>query len=168
MLVLRTCTADLTSYHGFKWPESGPVAAPDWRDDFNCGHGLHGLPWGEGDGSLLSWEEDAKWLVVEVLDETVKHGQGDMVLKCKFPAGEVVFCGDRQGATEYLYDHGGQGRNIVGFTATAGDEGILQIKWWDGKRYRIETAYVGEKKIMPNTRYRLDTSGKKPKFVEDK
>ena len=29
--VLRTCNPDMTSYGGFKWPESGPVEAPaEW------------------------------------------------------------------------------------------------------------------------------------------
>jgi hypothetical protein len=30
VLVLRTCNADMTAHGGFKWPESGHVAAPDW------------------------------------------------------------------------------------------------------------------------------------------
>ena len=49
-LVLRTCNPDMTSHNGFVWPTNGPVSCPDWRDDYSCGHGLHGLLWGEGDG----------------------------------------------------------------------------------------------------------------------
>ena len=30
VLVLRTCDAQGRSYGNFVWPESGPVAAPDW------------------------------------------------------------------------------------------------------------------------------------------
>ena len=41
------------------------VVAPDWNPAPKCGGGLHGLLWGEGDGSLLSWEPESKWLVVE-------------------------------------------------------------------------------------------------------
>ena len=29
-MVLRICKADMTSYHGFIWPEKGHVEAPDW------------------------------------------------------------------------------------------------------------------------------------------
>lgn len=42
VLVLRTCAADLTSYGGFQWPESGPVESPDWNPIAECGNGLHG------------------------------------------------------------------------------------------------------------------------------
>ncbi len=119
VLVLRTCDADLRSYGGFQWPDEGEVAAPDWSDEPVCGRGLHGLLWGEGDGGLLNWNETARWLVVEV-------AVGDYVSidgKVKFPRGTVVFCGDRLDATQYLSEHGGAGRAIVGGTATAGYRG---------------------------------------------
>ena len=123
MLVLRTCADDMSSNYGFVWPESGPVECADWHDDYRCGHGLHGLPWGEGDGSLLCWKKDAKWLVVEVADADVRHGQDDMTRKCKFPRGVVVFCGDRKGATDYILANGGARKSVVGATRTAGDYG---------------------------------------------
>jgi len=50
-----------------------------------------------------------------------------------------------------------------GGTASAGDGGTLSIKYWDGTRYRIRVAYVGENGIKPNTKYRLDDKGE---FVE--
>ena len=39
-LVLRTCAADMTAYEGFRWPEAGPVEAPDWDPASVCGRGL--------------------------------------------------------------------------------------------------------------------------------
>lgn len=57
ILVLRNCKSDRTSYGGFVWPESGHVEAPDWRDDDNCGGGLHGLPWGEGGHYFINGED---------------------------------------------------------------------------------------------------------------
>ena len=42
VLVLRTCSANMTSHGGFKWPKHGPVSAPDWVDNFECENGLHG------------------------------------------------------------------------------------------------------------------------------
>jgi hypothetical protein len=119
VLVLRTCAADLTSFGGFRWPASGPVKALDWDPAPRCGHGLHGFLWGEGDGGLASWAEDARWLVVRVLATEIV----DLGGKVKFPQGEVIFCGDRLGATTYIATHGGAGRAIIGGTATAGVRG---------------------------------------------
>ena len=118
-LVLRTCHADMTSYNGFRWPESGPVEAPDWSPVEMYGHGLHGFKWGEGQGDLADWSPEAKWLVVEVEESTIVDLDG----KVKFPRGVVVHCGDRISATAYLAEHGGAGRAIVGGTATAGYRG---------------------------------------------
>ncbi len=187
MLILKTVNADMTAYNGFKWPAAGPVSCPDWNPAPTCGGGLHGLPWGEGNGELLSWEADAKWLVFEADDAQVVCFDG----KCKTPAGTVVYCGDRFGATQYIADHGGAGRAIVGGTATAGawgtatagawgtatagdrgtatagDRGTATagawgtviIKRWNGKRYKFSIGYVGEDGIEPNVAYKLDDAG---------
>jgi len=119
VLVLRTCAKDMTSYEGsFQWPTYGPVEAPDWQATMECGRGLHGLLWGEGDGRLLDFDGDAKWLVVEVPKDAIVDLDG----KVKFPRGEVVHCGDRKSATEYIRARA-PGRAVVGSTATAGDRG---------------------------------------------
>jgi hypothetical protein len=110
----------MTSRNGFKYPEKGPVVCPDWDPRPVCGNGLHGLPWGEGNASYLSFAEDAKWLVIRVKESDVVCIDGD---KCKFSKGTVVYCGDRDGATSYILNHGGKGRAVVFATATAGDEG---------------------------------------------
>lgn len=39
VLVLRTCAADGSSSHDFKYPESGPVEAKDWKPTEECGNG---------------------------------------------------------------------------------------------------------------------------------
>ena len=118
-LMLRTCAADGTSYNGFKWPKSGPVKCNDWRPKAEYGHGLHGLLWGEGDGSLLNWAEDAAWLVVRVrLSEVVQIDR-----KVKVPSGVVEFFGAAHEAVELIQKYAPAGTVIVGGTATAGDEG---------------------------------------------
>ena len=189
---LRTCNADMTSYNGFRWPESGKVTAPDWNHEAQCGNGLHGLLMGEGDGWLLNWDKYAKWLVVKVEIDTI-ISLGD---KVKMPQCEVVYCGDRKGATDFIIEKGADASKVVGAflqggysatvtggyhatvtggdsatvtggnhaTVTGGDCAILQIKCWDKKhsRYRIATAYVGEDGIKSNTRYRC----KNGEFVE--
>ena len=121
VLVLRTCGADMASNHNeFRWPESGPVEAPDWDPEPECGHGLHGLLWGEGEGALLDWSAGAVWLVVQVEAADIVDLRG----KVKFPRGTVVHCGDRASATAYLADRGGRDpRTIVGGVATASGYG---------------------------------------------
>ena len=124
VLVLRTCSANMTSHGGFKWPKRGPVSAPDWVDNFQCGNGLHGWLWGEGDGTLGHVDTPkAKWLVVRVLASEVRHGAGHLIGKCKFPRGYVVHCGDRKSATEYIVRHGASGKAVIGSTVTAGYRG---------------------------------------------
>jgi hypothetical protein len=118
-LVLRTCDENLRSHGGFQWPKSGPVECPDWSPEVKCGNGLHGLLWGEGDGSLLSFDDGTKWMVVEIDPVSAVELSG----KIKFPRGVVVFVGDRNSAPAFLQSHGGQGRSIVSGTATAGYSG---------------------------------------------
>ena len=135
VLGLRTCKADMTSYGGFRWPESGPVEAPDWDPAPHCGNGLHMWLWGEGDGGLGDWTAEARWLVVHVQADQVVDLRG----KVKFPRGEVVHCGDRESATRYLAEHGGAGRAIIGATATAGDAGTATA----GGRGTATAGYAG-------------------------
>ena len=177
--MLRTCTADMTAHGGFCWPESGYVEAPDWDPSPVCGGGLHGLLHGEGDGTLLSWEPGARWLVVEV---DARHAV-DLDGKAKAPRAWVVHCGDRLSATADLAERC-PGRAIVGGTATAGDRGTataggygtatagdrgtatagvggeIRIRWWDGSRYRLAVGYVGEGGIRPGVPYRCDAAGR--------
>lgn len=190
--VLRTCASDMASSHGFVWPKSGPVECNDWSPEEECGHGLHGLLWGAGDGLLLDWSPDAKWLVVAVDAATII----DLGGKVKFPRGEVVHCGDRLSATAFISndphavcvvgatatagdrgtamaghfgtamagDHGTAMAGICG-TAMAGDLGELRIRWFDfaAHRYRTAIAYVGENGIKARVAYRLDNEHQ---FVE--
>jgi hypothetical protein len=118
VLVLRTCAADMSAYGGFIWPESGPIEAPDWNPEPICGYGLHGALWGEGDGDLLSWDHDAKWLVVEVDADTIVNLDG----KVKYPRGVVVHCGTRESATTII-QVARPGAAVIGGTATAGNRG---------------------------------------------
>ena len=91
VLILRNCNSDMTSYKGFIWPKSGPVEAPDWNPKPECGGGLHGLLWGDGDWSLLRDNPDTIWQVVEVEEtDLVKIDEQ----KVKFHKGKVIFAGD--------------------------------------------------------------------------
>jgi hypothetical protein len=169
VLVLRTCAADMSSHNGFKWPTKGPVKCDDWNPVRACGSGLHGFLWGEGDGSLASFNESAKWLVVEVLASEVV----DLQQKVKFPRGTVVFCGSRLDATKYIAERapntvkaivGGTSTSGDGGTSTSGDGGTstsgvggtstsgvwgtstsgvggeIRIRWWNDKTNRYRTA----------------------------
>ena len=193
-LALRTCNPDMTSHGGFEWPKTGRVKCADWSKEAVCGKGLHGLLWGEGDGSLLG-ESNCPHLVVEI-DESAKV---DLLGKVKFPSCTVVHCGDAKSATDFIREHGGRGRSIVMGTSTSGEMGtstsgymgtstsgdggtstsgvmgtsktgsvgIVVCRWWDAKaeRSRLTVGYVGEDGIKPDTFYRCDDAGK---LTEDK
>ena len=169
VLVLRTCDKDLKAHGGFQWPSSGPVKAPDFSKEAKCGEGLHGLLWGEGNSSLLCWEEDAKGLIIAVLEKEIIKIDSE---KVKFPRGRVLFVGTLQDAGALLSHYappgtlgvcgtataGVCGTATAGYrgTATAGDSGVLVLRYWAGDRFRLVVGYVGENGIKANTKYKLD------------
>ncbi len=115
-LILRTCSPDMTSHGGFVWPRDGEVAAPDWESTAECGNGLHGLLWGAGDGTLVSTDPDAVWVVAEVDASDVV----ELVGKVKVPRAFVVFAGARDVAVALVQAHAPAGTAVVWGTATAG------------------------------------------------
>ncbi|HCF4727077.1 TPA: hypothetical protein NIF38_006285, partial [Pseudomonas aeruginosa] len=128
-LVLRTCSADLTSHGGFQWPDKigAVVEAPDWEKDNKCGHGLHGWLFGQGDHgcSRTVGDADAKWLVVEV-------GLSDLIAlggKVKFPRCTIRHIGDRASATQFLIanEPRAAGVAVIGATLQAGDKELCQV-----------------------------------------
>ncbi|CUI02648.1 Protein RtcB [Janthinobacterium sp. CG23_2] len=88
-LVLRTSDKDGRAHGGFQWPESGLVECPDWQPTEECGAGLHGILWPEGDWSDIKDYDEARWQVVEVDSSTLVQLDG----KVKFPRGTVVYSG---------------------------------------------------------------------------
>jgi len=121
--ILRTCYADLTSYGEFKYPEKGKVICPDWNPEPVCGGGLHGLLNGTGNGNLLNWNADAKWLVLKAKAEDVVSIDDGEKVKCK--QATVVFCGDRKGATDYIIAKGVDSSKVVGAFLTCGNNSTL-------------------------------------------
>lgn len=119
VLILRTCDKDGKSHGGFQWPlEVGATCtAPDWSPENECGHGLHGALWGEGDGDLFSWDSDALWMVVETDAASVV----DLGGKVKFPSCVIRHVGDRMTATAYLANY--RKGAIIGGTSTSGFRG---------------------------------------------
>jgi hypothetical protein len=99
------------------------VEAPDWRDDNDCGHGLHGWLYGQGDLECADhWKaEGAKWLVLEVETDSIVTLDG----KCKFPRATVRFVGESHGAAAYLIAHEPRaaGVAVIGACITVGDCG---------------------------------------------
>ena len=190
-LVLRVCRPDMTAYGGFVWPSEvgATVEAPDWRNDNDCGHGLHGWLYGQGDhGCANHWAtEGAKWLVLEVESSSIVVLGG----KCKFPRATVRFVGEKHDAATYLITHEPRavGVAVIGARIDVGDGGTamagalsmltggayatltggacaeLRIRYWDAKadRWRTAIAYVGENGIKAGVAYRLN--GKR-EFVE--
>jgi hypothetical protein len=116
VLVLRTVSAGLTSYGGFKWPESGHVVCPDWKPTKECGNGFHGLINGAGNHGLLSSDPSAKWQVVETAADSVI----DLGGKGKFPECDIVYCGTKEQAIKLICERAPAGTPVVFGTATAG------------------------------------------------
>jgi hypothetical protein len=112
-LVLRVCQSEGRSSHGFVWPLSvgAVVKAPDWRDTKECGNGLHGWLYGQGDHSCSNhWAEPgAVWLVLEVESASMI----DLGGKVKFPECVVRFAGDMKSATDYLWEHEPRSRDVA-------------------------------------------------------
>ena len=124
MLLMRTVKADGTSRDGFRWPlEVGATTrCPDPDPRPICGGGLHGLPYGEGDGELLNWGRGAVGLVFEAPDDEVVAVTEDDGGKSK-ALGEVVIrhVGTIQSAAQYIGDAGHGGRAIVGACRTSAE-----------------------------------------------
>ena len=153
MLGLRTVNENRQSHDGtFQWPLVGGTAeAPDWDGGkAECGGGLHFLPWGEGDGSLLYWFPNAIWQVVDDDNAT------DTVLfegKAKAHKLTVVFEGNQKEATDYILAHGAAGKAVVGATVVVGDNhGALS--GYNGKsisgRYGQSTSGIDGQSISGN------------------
>jgi hypothetical protein len=120
-LVLRVCRADMTSKGGFKWPDvGGEVVARDWKPRAECGNGLHGWLYGQGDHTCVDyWQEPgAQWLVLEVDSDAIVMIGG----KCKFPRATVRFVGDVKTATDYLWEHEPRSREVQVIGACRADK----------------------------------------------
>ena len=126
-LILRTCRADSSSKNGFVWPEVGQIAkAPDWDSTPECGNGLHGWLFGQGDHTSSNYlGPDALWIVAEVESDDIIMLGG----KCKFPEALVLFKGDQKGATDYLIEHEPRAREVavIGLTKSVGDKESGQV-----------------------------------------
>ena len=160
--ILRCCDKDLRSHGGFQWPGQGLVEASNWNPKAECGQGLHGWLWGEGDVSASgSTHEDPEsiWIVARVMQSEIVELGG----KVKFPRAWVEFVGTREAAVDRMCELAGSGRAIIYSTATAGIRGtatagyagLVAIRWWDDavKRDRLAVGYVGEDGIEPDVAY---------------
>jgi hypothetical protein len=122
-LVLRVCAPDMTSRGGFKWPGVGEtVSAPDWKANSECGAGLHGWLYGQGDhGCVDYWQQaEAKWLVLEVRSADIIMLGG----KCKFPSAVVRFVGTKSEAADYIVAHEPRAASVdvIGLVRLVGDK----------------------------------------------
>jgi len=101
VLVLKVVRDDMTSYNGFKWPESGKVVPERWTDGAECGNGLHG--WLSGEGSYRHDFMEGKWIVFEADAKDVRWRGTE---KVKVKEGNVIFCGSRTDAVKLLIERG--------------------------------------------------------------
>ncbi len=127
VLLLKCVNLDLTSYNGFKWPESGEVTPKTWSPEPTCeSGGLFGWPWGIGRGGKLP-DYQGKWIVFEAAPEDVVAIHD----KCKVPKANVLFCGDWWAAFAMVSDgarawieHASQGASRAeGYSSAASSNG---------------------------------------------
>ena len=81
--------------------------------------------------------------------------------------GSTVTGGDRSTVTggDGSTVTGGYGSTVTGgdgSTVMGGNHSALSVRWWDGARYRIAVAYVGEDGIEAGARYKVNAG----KFVQ--
>ena len=169
VFVLKSVNADLTAYNNFQWKESGIVTCEDWNPEPKCGNGLHGFLWGEGDGNLANWNKDAKWLVLEVENDSIV----ELVGKVKFPSCNVVFCGTRKDATDFIIQNGAKGSVIGSYvtsgdfgTSTSGDNGTSTSgNWGTSTSGDVGTSTSGDKGTSTSGHYGTSTSGDKGTLI---
>ena len=91
VLVLKSVNKNMSSGHdsSFIYPTSGEVVCPNFKNNSECGNGLHGWLWAIGDYSLKIKSINAKWLVIEVDKDSIIDLNG----KVKFEKGNIIFCG---------------------------------------------------------------------------
>jgi len=193
LLLLRTVRNDGTPLSedaartGFKWPV-GPdavgqtVTAPDWDPNKECGGGLHGLLWGQGDFLLLNQVDDnLEWQVVEVAPGSPVVDLGG---KVKTQSVIIRFSGpDPIEACAFLKAHTPKG--IVSSFDAVGDGGCAEA----GDRGYVSVGVGGKGKVgrngvltftdskgdmhnsttgfRPNVYYKWDEGQKKPVAVEE-
>jgi hypothetical protein len=88
----------------FRWPRSGSVVCADWDPAPKCGHGFHGLEFGEGDWNLLKESEtpSEEWRVICVQPQDVVRLTDNGQTKIKFRQGEIVYSGNKAAAISYV------------------------------------------------------------------
>ncbi len=180
-LVLRVCSPDMASSHGFQWPsEIGAVVrAPDWIATPQCGNGLHGWLYGQGDLFCVDYwrNEHAKWLVLEVPSEEIIVWEG----KCKFPRARVRFIGNKEAAAAFIIanEPRAEPEKVIGAritagdlgtatagdlgTATAGDLGTATVGKGGRIIFRDQPTYsyfANKNGVKENTPYCFDANGK--------
>jgi hypothetical protein len=101
--VLKTVNSDLTACNGFKYPIEGKVSDEEI--------GLYGFLMGEGYWGFANWNNNAKWLVIEVEQSNIIKIYPDRI---NFRLGNIVHCGDRKSATNFIIEKGANPEKVLG------------------------------------------------------
>jgi len=183
--IIRTVRKDFTSYKNFQWPKSGQVKANDFKPTSECGNGLHGLRIGQQNSGV--WYDDGIVLLLQVpastiidLDDKCKFPECKIVMSGNM--NDVTnYLYNKNINIERLYRRsqisnksekwiGGYNSTLTAgndstltaghfSTLTAGDGSTLIYRYWDGNKYRLAIAYVGENDIKPNQAYKVNNKG---------
>ena len=141
-----------------------------WDPSPECGNGLHGFQYGEGDSSLADWSDSAQWIVfagdiiVKIDDQKVKTnkatilhiGQGDNAfdrmtdchnfMRKHNMLGNRAFYSTNTGGDNSTNTGWDNSTNTGGYSSTfsTGDLSSFTGNWYDGTRNRRKTFYSGE------------------------
>ena len=163
-LGLKIVRPNGTTHNGYVWPPNvGDIAtAPDWRDDTECGGGLHF--WKDGEGNVTTCGYHAEKDAIGFVVAFVPGEERDCGGKHKAPRLRNEFRGTvreaaawlcaRRLAAKVIYGQatagdygqataGGYGQATAGYSgqatagysgqATAGDYGTISIRYYDRK-----------------------------------
>ncbi|MGN6245155.1 MAG: DUF7666 domain-containing protein [Motilibacteraceae bacterium] len=82
-LLYKAVNANLTSDHGTTYPLGETVTAPDWRDTYECGNGLHFGPTPHHADAYHSGHDGTRYLAVHVPLQVLRPITDGGTAKCK-------------------------------------------------------------------------------------
>lgn len=113
-LILVTANSKLEStFEGFQFPESG---------EFDSSTDLCGLHFGEGNSQVIDFDA-IKWLVLKIKFNDLKFHNNEFV---SFKKGSVILVGNKQSATSYIFNNGGDIYYINGLEITVANDMVIK------------------------------------------
>ena len=155
VLIVKQVGAGRKTYGGFQWPDSGEVTCPDWSPEPECGHGLHGWPWGLSLGDGVNIDYSAEWLVFAAKPDAII----DLGGKVKCRSARIVMYGDwneclgmvTPGLSGWCSKHANGNASNTGYGSAASNTGDWSAASNTGDRSAASN--TGDRSDASNTGY---------------